>query len=209
MGLENLLKQQLQAAGYSIDTKVQQQLLSYLLLLDKWNKAYNLTSIRDPVEMIAKHILDSLTIGPFLHGKKIADVGSGAGLPGIPLALTYPELQFTLLDSNGKKTRFLTQVVTMLAISNVQVIQTRVEEFKPAHCFDSIVARAFSSLADFLAKTRHFCCTGGQFLAMKGNYPATELAAISPEFKMLAVHELNVVGVDASRHLVCLSCSAI
>ena len=186
---------------------MKQQITEYLALLNKWNAAYNLTAVRDPAEMFAKHVLDSLAIGPFLQGKNIVDVGSGAGLPGIPLALTYPELQFTLLDSNGKKTRFLTHVVHTLNIPNVQVVQARVEQFKPTHCFDTIVARAFSSLADFLQKTKHLCCADGRFLAMKGQYPAAELAAISSEFKVLASHELSITGLDATRHLICLALS--
>ena len=200
-----LLKQQVSLPDRQLAPEAQEQLLNYLLLLDKWNRAYNLTSVRQVEEMIAVHILDSLSIAGYLQGKRIIDVGTGAGLPGIPLAVAYPEREFVLLDSNGKKTRFLTHVLQQLALKNVVIAQTRVEHYQPVACFDSIVSRAFSAVDDFLQKTCHLCCPQGQFLAMKGHYPYAELKAIPEDFHLIAVHELKICGLSAQRHLVCLA----
>ncbi len=202
--LNNLLAQKLSAANYSLTEYAQTQLCNYLLLLDKWNRAYNLTSVRNISDMITLHILDSLSILPYLQGRRIIDVGTGAGLPGIPLAIAQPECEFVLLDSNGKKTRFLLHVLQELHLTNVEIVQARVENYQPEKCFDTIISRAFSSLAVFAQTTKHLCGPGGQLLAMKGQYPLEELAALSAVFSVLATHELLVPELNAQRHLVCL-----
>lgn len=201
--LNELFTTQLSVTNYNVTPAAQTRIIDYLLLLNKWNQAYNLTSITEPADMISKHILDSLAIAPFIHGKKILDVGTGAGLPGIPLALTMPDKTFFLLDSNGKKIRFLQHVIQTLNISNAHAIQARAEKFQPVDCFDSILSRAFTSLADFIEKCQALCCKGGEFLAMKGAYPTDELAALSVEFTPI-VHALKIPGLDAERHLVCV-----
>lgn len=183
---------------------IQDKLICYIELLTKWNKVFNLTAIRDPEDMVVLHILDSLAIVPYLHGHRIIDIGSGAGLPGIPLCLVSPDKEFVLLDSNSKKTRFLTQVVLELGIKNVTVEHARCEKFRPAHCFDSIMTRAFASLKEMLEMTEHLLSEQGQFLAMKGIYPEAEIKAIPAQFKLRAVHRLVVEGLEAERHLVCI-----
>lgn len=200
----NDIKKKLAAAKFDISTDIQQQFVAYLELLIKWNKAYNLTSIRSPQEMITKHLLDSLSIQKYLHGNTILDVGTGAGLPGIPLALVEPDKKFVLLDSAGKKTIFLTQVVRTLNLSNVTVVNDRVEKYKPAFCFDSILSRAFSSLKQFIEYTSHLCCADGQFLAMKGELPQDEINALGSEYSPI-VYDLQIEGLDAKRHLIVIN----
>lgn len=179
----------------------QEKLLRYLLLLEKWNKTYNLTSIRDLKEMITHHILDSLSIRDYLAGIRILDVGTGAGLPGIPLAIVQPHREFYLLDSNQKKTTFLNQVLLELKISNVTIINARVEKYTDETCFDCIITRAFSSLQEFVDCTNHLVCKDGFWLAMKGKYPTEELANLTGEFSTM-VYDLQVPGLNAERHLV-------
>ncbi|MGI9279786.1 MAG: 16S rRNA (guanine(527)-N(7))-methyltransferase RsmG [Endozoicomonas sp.] len=182
-------------------------LTRYVELLAKWNKAYNLTAVRDPVEMVSRHILDSLSIAPFMSGDYLMDVGSGPGLPGIPMAILNPEKQFTLLDSNGKKTRFMTQAKTELGLENVIVANCRVESFEAKQPFDVIMSRAFSSLVDMIEGTSHLIKADGRFLAMKGLYPEQELVdlkQVRPEISMLESHALDVPGCEAQRHLVIL-----
>jgi len=195
------LTKKLAAAQYAVSPAAQEQLIHYLQLLIQWNQAYNLTSVRDPQEMITRHILDSLSISPYLQGQRILDVGTGAGLPGIPLALTQPQREFVLNDSNGKKTRFLTQVVLTLKIPNVTISQARVEQLPSTPCFDSIVSRAFSSIAEFVNLTQHLCCENGCWLAMKGENPTKEIAELDDQFSTI-VYDLTVKGLDAKRHLV-------
>lgn len=202
--LKNLFGQKIIAANYQLSAQVQEQLLNYLLLLDKWNQAYNLTSVRDINEMIPVHILDSLSIKDYVHGKRIIDVGTGAGLPGIPLAIVYPERQFVLLDSNGKKTRFLTHVIQQLKLLNVEVVQSRVENYQPSDCFDSVISRAFSELNTFVKQTQHLACENGLFLAMKGQYPHEELNILNEAYQLMAVYPLTNTGLLAQRHLICV-----
>lgn len=171
-------------------------LMDYLLLLDKWNAAYNLTAIRDLDSMVSKHLLDSLAILPWLHGKLILDVGTGAGLPGIPLAITRPEQQFVLLDSNGKKTRFLQEVKRTLRLDNLEVVQSRAENYRPAQGFDTVVSRAFSSLDQMIFWTRHLIADNGVWLAMKGRYPDTELETIQQKHR---VERYTVAGIEGER----------
>ncbi|MGH8369570.1 MAG: 16S rRNA (guanine(527)-N(7))-methyltransferase RsmG [Gammaproteobacteria bacterium] len=177
----------------------QSRLLAYLELLTKWNTVYNLTAVRDPGQMVTRHLLDSLAIARFLRGGRVLDVGSGAGLPGIPLALSFPERQFVLLDSNGKKTRFMIQAAAELGLHNVEVVQVRAEDYRPAEPFATVVSRAFASLADFLALTEHLCAPGGCWLAMKGELPTEEINQLPDGFEVRAVNALKVPGLDAAR----------
>ncbi|KGP64043.1 ribosomal RNA small subunit methyltransferase G [Legionella norrlandica] len=156
----------------------------FLLLLNKWNKAYNLTAIRDIETMISKHLFDSLAILPWIKGEKILDVGTGAGLPGIPLAIAKPGLQFVLLDSNGKKIRFLNEVKRQLNLKNLELIQIRVENYHPNYGFDTVISRAFSSLEQMINWTQHLIAQDGLWLAMKGRFPDTELATIHKKYQI-------------------------
>lgn len=192
--------------GVELSAQQHEQLLAYLALLIKWNKAYNLTAVRDPDEMVSRHLLDSLSVVPFVTeaGDNWLDVGSGGGMPGIPLAILFPERQFTLLDSNGKKTRFLTQVKLELKLANLQVIHSRVEAFTPTVPFSGICSRAFSSLEDFSNWTRHLGDGSTQWLAMKGVHPDDELQALPADFSLTATHVLKVPGCQGQRHLLIL-----
>jgi 16S rRNA (guanine527-N7)-methyltransferase len=178
-----------------------QRLLAFVRLLAKWNSAYNLTAVRDPEEMVTRHLLDSLVLLPYVQGPRVLDIGTGPGLPGIPLAVARPDCAFTLLDANAKKTRFVTQAVGELGLKNVDVVQARVENYRPAQKFDTLVARAFSSIADMLENARHLCAPHGRFLAMKGVYPEAELAAIPADYAVSEVAALQVPGLKAARHL--------
>jgi len=177
------------------------QLLRYLELLQQWNKAYNLTAITDPLDMVRLHLLDSLAILPFLRGRRFIDVGTGPGLPGIPLAIAMPDRHFTLLDSNGKRVRFLFQVKVALGLANVTEIHSRVEAFKPEQGFDGIISRAFTSLAEMVTKTEHFLAADGVFFAMKGRFPEKELSELPKPYNVFTSHRLEVPGVDGERHL--------
>jgi 16S rRNA (guanine527-N7)-methyltransferase len=204
--LESHLGTQLQhgcaALQLSLDARQQECLLEYLGLLAKWNKAYNLTAVRDEAQMVTRHLLDSLVIAPYLTGRRFLDVGTGAGLPGIPMAVLFPRREFALLDSNGKKTRFLFQVKTALGLDNMTVHQARVESFHVAEPFDTVLSRAFASLPDMVRGCRHLLAPGGKFLAMKGAYPAQELADVSQQGAEMVVHPLTVPGLGEQRHLV-------
>ncbi|AQA17360.1 16S rRNA (guanine(527)-N(7))-methyltransferase RsmG [Halioglobus japonicus] len=180
----------------------QPQLLAYLELLIKWNKAYNLTAVRDPAQMVTKHLLDSLAIAPHLRGQRLIDVGTGGGLPGVPMAILFPEREFHLLDSNGKKTRFLFQVKTALRLDNMTVHQARVESFAPEAPYDTVLSRAFATIGDMVGGCRHLLGPDGHFLAMKGVYPEEEIAVVAESCRLEAVHELHVPGLDEQRHLV-------
>nr|WP_139159453.1 16S rRNA (guanine(527)-N(7))-methyltransferase RsmG [Pseudomonas argentinensis] len=192
--------------GVELTEQQQTQLLGYLALLIKWNKAYNLTAVRDPDEMVSRHLLDSLSVVPFVAeaGDNWLDVGSGGGMPGIPLAILFPERRFTLLDSNGKKTRFLTQVKLELKLANLEVIHSRVEAFTPERPFNGICSRAFSSLDDFANWTRHLGDGHTRWLAMKGVHPDDELQALPADFSLTATQVLKVPGCQGQRHLLIL-----
>ncbi|CDZ76332.1 Ribosomal RNA small subunit methyltransferase G [Legionella massiliensis] len=191
--LEELLSKGLEQLGLALAAN---PLMSYLLLLQKWNKTYNLTAVRDLDVMITRHLFDSLAILPWIRGKHVLDVGTGAGFPGIPLALAKPDTQFVLLDSNGKKTRFLQEIKRRLQLDNVEVIQSRAENYHPSVDFDTVTSRAFSELAQMLKWTHHLIGTNGIWLAMKGRYPETELASISLPYQ---VHPYTVPGLDGER----------
>jgi 16S rRNA (guanine527-N7)-methyltransferase len=195
-----------------VSDEQQTKMLQYLELLTRWNQAFNLTAIREPAQMVWLHLVDSLVITPFIHGVRIIDVGTGAGLPGIPLALTMPDKQFVLLDSNSKKTRFLTQAKLELGLKNIEIIHSRCEDLQPGTTiqgsnerFDTIVSRAFSSIPVMLAKTQHLLADNGVFLAMKGTYPAAEIQDIPQEFQVSGTHKLAIHGLDADRHVVCIA----
>ena len=192
----------LKALGVSLPAGGEAQLLRYVELLERWNQAYNLTAVRDPAEMVAKHLMDSLSVLPFLSEGPAADVGTGAGLPGIPLAVARPDLRFTLIDSNGKKTRFVTQAMAELKLANVTVLQSRAEAHRPAAPYAQVLSRAFASLADFARLAGGMAAPGGRLLAMKGADPADEMAALPAGFRVLKVHPLKVPGLDAERCLV-------
>ena len=177
-------------------------LLDYLALLARWNATYNLTAIRDPREMLAKHLLDSLAMQPFVRGlASLADLGTGPGLPGIPLAIATPGLQVTLVESNGKKARFLREAVRQLKLGNVQVAESRIEAFRPGATFDAITARALATLPLILDLGGHLLGDDGRLLAMKGVVPDDEIAALPPGWGVAAIHPLRVPGLAAERHL--------
>jgi len=175
------------------------QLLGFIKLIEKWNKAYNLTAIRDREEMARLHILDSLAIAPHVEGKRVIDIGTGAGLPGIPLAICLPEINFTLLDSNAKKTRFVQQVVLELKLKNVEVLHSRVENYHPEKTYDAVLTRAFAGLSDIVKLTAHLLAKDGVLLAMKGQNPDAELAGIAAKKSVVSV---SVPGTDIERCLV-------
>ncbi len=187
-----------------------EQLLAYVREFEKWNKAYNLSAVREIRQMVARHLLDSLSVVPWFTANKkfsaarVIDVGTGGGLPGIPLAIMFPEQQFTLLDSNGKKTRFLFHVKTLLGLTNVTVENRRVEEFQPAQKFNVVISRAFASLQDMTDGCAHLLDKDGIFLAMKGLFPQDELAPIADKIALIESVKLLVAETDGERHLLVL-----
>jgi len=201
-----ILAQGIAEAGLPIDAQKQQKLLAYLTLMQKWNKVHNLTAVRDADEMVVLHLLDSLVVLPFIDGKALLDVGSGAGLPGIPLAICLPELKVTVIDSNNKKVSFMRQAKAELGIDNLEVLGGRVEEITPNHKFDMVISRAFSDLDLFISLTHQLCDAQGKWLAMKGVYPEAELAELEKNtgIKASKIEELKVPELAAQRHLVFL-----
>lgn len=195
------LREGLAEMQLSLTDDQQQQLLVFLALLNKWNKAYNLTAVRNEGEMISRQLLDSLSILPWVTTKHLLDVGAGGGLPGIPLAIAFPEKRFTLLDSNGKKTRFLNQCVLELGLSNVDVIHGRAEDGKPEQPFSQISSRAFTALDKLVGWCGGLLANKGEFLAMKGQYPDDEVAALRAGWQVSASHSLSVPGADGDRNL--------
>jgi 16S rRNA (guanine527-N7)-methyltransferase len=173
--------------------------------LELANAQFNLTAIRDRLGMLRKHVLDSLSLQPFLRGMRIADVGTGAGFPGLPLAIVNPERRFSLIESTGKKARFVARTAERLHCSNVDVVNARAENYRPFELFDTVAARALSSLADFVAYAGHLCAPEGRLLAMKGKRPDEELSALPKSFRVLAVHRVKLPGLDDERHIVELS----
>jgi 16S rRNA (guanine527-N7)-methyltransferase len=170
--------------------------------LEQANRQFNLTAIRDRPGMLRKHVLDSLSLQPYLLGTRLADVGTGAGFPGLVLAIVNPDRRFTLIEATGKKARFVEQTAGRLGLGNVVVVNSRAETYRPFELFDTVVARALSSLADFVAYAGHLCAPGGRLLAMKGRRPDDEISALPRSFRTLAVHRLKVPGLTDERHLV-------
>lgn len=202
--LSDTLQQGLHALSLDIPSTVQVQLIRYIELLHKWNQAYNLTAIRQPQEMVVKHLLDSLVVLPYMQGERVLDVGTGAGLPGLVIALCMPEWSYVLLDSNVKKTRFVQQVIVELNLSNVTVIHSRVEQYQPVELFDSVISRAYSNLALFYHQTLRLCKPTGQIMAMKGALPTNEIAELTDVPIKIKTIPLSVPLLNAERHLVVL-----
>ncbi len=200
--LEHLLAQ----AGIELTDQQLEQQLTLVEQLNKWNKAYNLTSVRDPEQMLSRHIVDSLVVLPYLQGQRFIDVGTGPGLPGLPLAIARPDCEFVLLDSLGKRIRFIRQVCHQLQLTNVTAVQSRVEDYQPENKFDGVISRAFASLNDMLSWCRHLPGEQGRYLALKGVYPTEELAQFEQdfgtEFEIEAINRLQVPGAEGERHLV-------
>lgn len=194
----------LQQSQLSVSDQQCQQLVQYVELLNKWNKAYNLTSVRDPQQMLIKHIMDSLVVSTHLKGQIFIDVGTGPGLPGVPLAIVNPDKQFLLLDSLGKRVRFLTQVKNELALTNITPIQSRVEDFQPEMVLDGVISRAFASIEDMVKWCSHLIGPKRCFFALKGVYPKEEIAALNDSVTVSAVHPLVVPQLTGERHLVIL-----
>ncbi|MFT5481797.1 MAG: 16S rRNA (guanine(527)-N(7))-methyltransferase RsmG [Halieaceae bacterium] len=188
--------------GLELTTEQQDKLLAYVTLLIKWSKAYNLTAIKREEDIIDRHLLDSLAIVPFLKGGRFIDVGTGAGLPGVPLAILRPDHKIDLLDSNGKKTRFLIQVCSELGLDNIEVIASRAETYKPALGYDGVLSRAFANLLEMIENTHHLCSQDGCFYAMKGLYPSAEIDDLDAGIHVTTVHQLSIPGIDEARHLV-------
>ena len=186
----------------TLSSEQQRKLLDYLLLLEKWNKSYNLTAIRDPANMVSRQLLDSLSVLPLLHGRRILDVGTGPGLPGVPLAVARPDLGFTLLDSNGKKCRFIEQAKIELKLNNLMVVRGRVERYVPATPFDTVLSRAFASLPEMLNLSSHLVASDGYVLAMKGALHQAELDAATERCAGLEIHSLKVPDTIGERHVI-------
>ena len=211
---EKNLRDGLAKMNIDISDKKIMSLIGYLAEFVKWNKAYNLSAIRDPLIMVEKHLLDSLVLVPFLEKaiekklptiERIIDVGTGGGLPGIPLSIVFPEVNFVLLDSNGKKTRFLFQVKTLLRLDNVSIENTRVETYQPEKPFTIVMSRAFASLKDMIIDSRHLLHQEGYFWAMKGLYPENELRDCEKHAIVGAFYPLTIPNMDGERHLLVLT----
>ncbi len=206
--LRQRLSEGIHSLSLELNEQQQTQLWQYLELLQKWNRAYNLTAIRDPEGMLVKHLLDSLSVAKHIQGQRFLDVGTGPGLPGIPLAICFPERDFSLLDSNGKKTRFLLEAVRSLGLNNVQVFCERIEEFEAKHGFDGILSRAFASLEDMASACAPLLSENGRLYAMKGLYPQEELSQLPKQFIVEHCYSLQVPGLDEARHLLSITPSA-
>lgn len=190
--------------GVTVTPAQAELLLAYLNLIEKWNRVHNLTAVRDPEKMLSHHILDSLSVQPYITCNNLLDVGSGAGLPGIPLAIINPDIKITLADSNKKKSTFQSQVVIELGLPNVTVISGRIEASRPDTRFNGIISRAFSEIKLFVDLTRHLLAKDGYWYAMKGILPEAELVALPEDVSVVSVHELSIDLLNAKRHLVIL-----
>ncbi len=200
--LKNLLADGVAEIGIEVDDQHKRSMLGYLSLLKRWNRVYNLTTVNNDKDFVTRHLLDSLSVVPYLKGKKIIDIGTGAGLPGIPVALACPDLEVTLLDSNAKRCRFLRQVQAQLKLQNIKIVQQRAEKFHPDEKFDSLLSRAFSRLSSYIACSGHLLEDDGRLLAMKGQWPGEEPEKIAAGFRIENVIKLNVPGLAEQRHLV-------
>ena len=202
--LHEVIEKQLLAFELEHTGNIIEKLTHFIMLLHKWNHVHNLTAVRDPFVMVERHIADSYTVLPYLVGNRIIDVGTGAGVPGLPLAIVHPEFEFVLLDSNHKRQTFLKQVLIELELKNVELVCARVEEYEPQACFNSILTRAFAEIPKMLKKTKHLICKEGIFVAMKGNYPKSELEKLAKPFKLLGVHLVSSAEEVPERHIVCI-----
>ena len=205
MNWQERLQRGCAALGVDLDAAAQERLLAYLELLAKWNRVHNLTAVRDPEQMVAQHLLDSLAVLPRLAAcNSLIDVGSGGGLPGIPLAIARPQMAVTLLDSSAKKTAFLRQAQLELGLDNLVVVCARVEAYQPETPFEVVISRAFADLSEFAALAAHLCAPNGVLLAMKGLYPYEEIERLPSEVAMVEVVPLRVPELEAQRHLAVL-----
>lgn len=193
------------ALGLAIGEGARRKLANYLALVDKWNRVYNLTAVRDVAAMVPQHVLDSLAVVPHINGRTLLDVGSGAGLPGIPLALALPETRVVLLEANHKKSAFLTQAMIELGLDNIQVVNARVEHLPSDDGYDVVISRAFSDLAEFAGSAGRLVAPGGVLAAMKGVYPFEEVAQLPPAWRVESSVSIRVPGLDAERHLLKLA----
>jgi len=191
-----------QDMGVALDGAQAEAMLRLTGELREWNKRINLTAITGPADMVDKHLLDSLSVQPLLHGKRVADIGTGAGFPGLPLAIVNPRRSFTLIEATGKKCLFVRHAVELLGIENVEVVQARAESWKPRALFDCVIARALGKLADFVRVAGHLCARDGRMLAMKGRHPTAEMHALPAGWRVLALHDLRVPGLAAERCVV-------
>ncbi len=201
---EELLAKGLRELGLEQALAGDDRLMEFITELMNWNRVYNLTSVRKPTEIVTRHILDSLSIIPHLRGRRVLDIGTGAGLPGIPLAVACPEREFYLLDSSSKKLRFVQQTLATLGLNNVVLEHTRVENYRPGERFDTVICRAFSDLHDLYGHAARLCTPGGRILAMKGVYPMAEIECLEDKSVIHDVLTIHVPGLDAERHLVCM-----
>ena len=203
MSLATQIAEGLAAMGVDLPGAARERLEQHLNLIAKWNRVHNLTAVRETEQMVVLHLLDSLSVLPYLESAaSVLDVGTGPGLPGVPIAIARPDARVTLLDSSHKKSAFLQQAKTELGLANVEVVCDRVENWKPAQKFDAVVSRAFSDLADFVAQAQHLVAPGGSLIAMKGVYPFDEIARVPASHRVARVLELHVPTLDAKRHLV-------
>ncbi|EGV7728766.1 16S rRNA (guanine(527)-N(7))-methyltransferase RsmG [Salmonella enterica] len=205
----NKLSRLLADAGISLTDHQKTLLVAYVYMLHKWNKAYNLTSVRDPNEMLVRHILDSIVVAPYLQGQRFIDVGTGPGLPGIPLAIVLPDAHFTLLDSLGKRVRFLRQVQHELKLENITPVQSRVEAYPSEPPFDGVISRAFASLNDMVSWCHHLPGEKGRFYALKGQLPGDEIASLPDNFSVESVEKLRVLQLEGERHLVIIKSNKV
>lgn len=205
----NKLSRLLADAGISLTDHQKTLLVANVDMLHKWNKAYNLTSVRDPNEMLVRHILDSIVVAPYLQGQRFIDVGTGPGLPGIPLAIVLPDAHFTLLDSLGKRVRFLRQVQHELKLENITPVQSRVEAYPSEPPFDGVISRAFASLNDMVSWCHHLPGEKGRFYALKGQLPGDEIASLPDNFSVESVEKLRVPQLEGERHLVIIKSNKV
>jgi 16S rRNA (guanine527-N7)-methyltransferase len=197
-----LLQHSLSQLDIAVNQQQQNTLIDYVLMMDKWNKAYNLTSVRDPRDMVLKHLMDSVVIAPHITGQVYIDVGTGPGLPGIPLAILHPDKTFILLDSLGKRVRFMKQVAYELKIANIEAVQSRVEDYHASVSIDGVLSRAFASLKDMLHWCQHLVDSSGTFLALKGQFPEEEIRQLPTGFSLGEVIKLQVPDLEGDRHLI-------
>lgn len=205
----NKLSRLLADAGISLTDHQKTLLVAYVDMLHKWNKAYNLTSVRDPNEMLVRHILDSIVVAPYLQGQRFIDVGTGPGLPGIPLAIVLPDAHFTLLDSLGKRVRFLRQVQHELKLENITPVHSRVEAYPSEPPFDGVISRAFASLNDMVSWCHHLPGEKGRFYALKGQLPGDEIASLPDDFSVESVEKLHIPQLEGERHLVIIKSNKV